>query len=169
MSAIIADSLYFLYHPSKDGILLYIREKVTKIINKSVQMTDVIMGTYSNLFVQLIVGVMLVVFSIMNVMKKANMTNSSSCIQYSNIKRIVVEVLGRQLERRRTQGCCLYSVLCTLYSVTRQPPDTHNPLTANMECIRVLLVTTRTVYENYPIYRNREMSEESRNGCGIEK
>jgi hypothetical protein len=67
-------------------------------------------------------------------------------------------------------------VVCTLYSVTRQPPDTYNPLTANMECIRVLLLRTRTIYENYPIFtgiekwvRKREMSEESRNRCGNEK
>jgi len=57
-------------------------------------------------------------------------------------------------------------VVCTLYSVTGQPPDTYTPLTAIMECICVIPVSTRPIYENYPHLqeigkwvRKREMSD----------
>ena len=53
--------------------------------------------------------------------------------------------------------------LCTLYSVTGQPPDTRHPLTANIECVWVLPLSNRTIYDNCPINRNREMSDETRN------
>ena len=67
-------------------------------------------------------------------------------------------------EKMGSLVCCLYSVLCTLYSVTGQPPDTYTPLTANMECIWVLPVSNRTIRDNYPINRNREMGDETGNG-----
>ena len=51
-----------------------------------------------------------------------------------------------------------------MYSVTGHPtPDTRHPLTANMECILALPLSNRTIYDNCPINRNQEMSDETRN------
>jgi len=57
-------------------------------------------------------------------------------------------------------------ILCTLYSVTGQPPDTRHPLTANIECIWVLPLSNRTIYSFIAFNRNREMSMESGNEYG---
>ena len=73
--------------------------------------------------------------------------------------------MGDSLERKECGcGCIGMVIVCTLYSVTGQPPDTYTPLTANMVCIRVPPLSTRTIYSFIPINRNREMGDETGNG-----